>query len=345
MHSVDPATLESITLDDLQDVGQYPNGLPISEDHAADLRLIKESTRPDGSRGLVFPGSMRELLRPLQGRCSNLKSLYIRRCGQEGDQHEDFPTVWSNTAEEGAYMEYASFIDSVKSSLRSFHFEQGHQAPSPRRGTQIRQDIRPMDDRFRRFILPVILSGNWAKLQRLEIRGVGKWRGRPTINEAMVAQIKDAVGLHTKVIIADEAKSLWIFRGMGTNFEAVKHFGLAPSRQGLNSYQYKTHDSRPRCCYEKITNKEPKSEGTWAAHLSGALTLVNLRRKQQFKDPSALNILMRLSTNLLIRSMVSDRVVSAEPVELRFNIVTHLPGHCDPKWQESDLMVEFASLR
>ncbi|MCJ1400119.1 hypothetical protein MMC11_003323 [Xylographa trunciseda] len=134
MHSVDPATLESITLDDLQDVGQYPNGLPIAEDHAADLRLIKESTRPDGSRGLVFPGPMRELLRPLQGQCSNLKFLYIRRCGQKLIQDDGSEMVWSNTAEEGAYMEYASFLDSVKSSLRSFHFEQGHEAPAPSSG-------------------------------------------------------------------------------------------------------------------------------------------------------------------------------------------------------------------
>ncbi|MCJ1417230.1 hypothetical protein MMC32_003572 [Xylographa parallela] len=212
IHSVDPATLESITLDNLQDVGQYPNGLPIVEDHRFDLSLIKETSRPDGSRGLVFPGPMRGILRPLQGRCLNLKDLYIRKCGQKLIELESWGCSrrWSNKADEEVYMECASFLDSVKSSLQSFHFEQGHEAPAPGK-VVVLQFIRPMDDRFRCFILPVILSGNWTQLQRLEIKGVGTWRGIPTISEEIIAQIKDAVGLHTNVIIADEAKSLWKF--------------------------------------------------------------------------------------------------------------------------------------
>ncbi|MCJ1321744.1 hypothetical protein MMC15_007089 [Xylographa vitiligo] len=97
--------------------------------------------------------------------------------------------------------------------------------------------------------------------------------------------------------------------------------------------------------YEKITNKEPKFEGAWAAHLSGALTLVNLRGDQQFNDPSSLRMLMRLSTNLLISCVASDRVVSAELIALRSNIAAHFPDRGDPKWRESDLVIEFASLR
>ncbi|MCJ1435614.1 hypothetical protein MMC27_004988 [Xylographa pallens] len=228
MHSVDPATLESITLDDLQDVGQYPNGLPIAGEHGLDLSLIKEISNPDGSRGLVFPGPMRGILRPLQGRCLNLKYLYIRKCGQKLIEPDSWnsPRTWSNKADEEVYMECASFLNSVKLSLQSFHFEQGDEAPSPGKVVLL-QFIRPMDDRFRRFILPVILSGNWAKLERLEIRGVGKWRGIPTISEEIIAQVKDAVGLHTKVVVADEAKSLWKSYGLGTDFSAVRHFGSA----------------------------------------------------------------------------------------------------------------------
>ena len=97
--------------------------------------------------------------------------------------------------------------------------------------------------------------------------------------------------------------------------------------------------------YEKITNKEPNFEGPWAAHLSGALALVKLRGDQQFKDPNALRMLMRLSTNLLISCVASDRPVSAELVTLRSSIAAHFPRPCDPKWRESDLMIEFARLR
>ncbi|MCJ1384296.1 hypothetical protein MMC17_007412 [Xylographa soralifera] len=97
--------------------------------------------------------------------------------------------------------------------------------------------------------------------------------------------------------------------------------------------------------YEKITNNELKFEGAWAAHLSGALSLVKLRGDQQFKDPNALRMLIRLSTNLLISCVTSDRIVSAELVALRSIIAAHLPQPCDPKWQESDLVIEFAKLR
>lgn len=97
--------------------------------------------------------------------------------------------------------------------------------------------------------------------------------------------------------------------------------------------------------YEKITGTEPVFHGAWAAHLSGALALVKLRDDQQFTKPSVFRMLMRLSTNLLISCVASDRPVCDELVILRSKIAAYLPGPGDPKWQESDLMIEFASLR
>ena len=97
--------------------------------------------------------------------------------------------------------------------------------------------------------------------------------------------------------------------------------------------------------YEKITGKEPAFHEAWAAHLSGALALVKLRDDQQFTKPSVLRMLTRLSTNLLISCVASDRPVCDELVILRSKIAAYLPGLGDPKWQESDLMIEFASLR
>ena len=75
------------------------------------------------------------------------------------------------------------------------------------------------------------------------------------------------------------------------------------------------------------------------------MTLVKLRGDQQFKDPSALRLLMRLSTNVLISYVASGKVVSAELVALRSNIAAHFSRPGDPKWRESDLMIEFARLR
>ncbi|KAI4197132.1 MAG: hypothetical protein LQ348_002199 [Seirophora lacunosa] len=97
--------------------------------------------------------------------------------------------------------------------------------------------------------------------------------------------------------------------------------------------------------YEKITNKDPSFYGAWAAHLSGALTLVKLRGDQQFNEPSIVRMLMRLSTNLLISCVASGRPVLADLVALRNTLAAHFPTPADPKWRESDLMIEFASLR
>ena len=98
--------------------------------------------------------------------------------------------------------------------------------------------------------------------------------------------------------------------------------------------------------YEKITTIEPSFDGAWAAHLSGALALVKLRDNRQFEEPNVIAMLMRLSTNLLISCVVaSDRPLCADAVILRSNIAAYSPGSIDPKWRESDLIIEFARLR
>ncbi|KAL8658143.1 MAG: hypothetical protein Q9226_001226 [Calogaya cf. arnoldii] len=97
--------------------------------------------------------------------------------------------------------------------------------------------------------------------------------------------------------------------------------------------------------YEKITTRAPAFQGAWAAHLDGALTLVKLRGDEQFREPSILRMLMRLSTNMLISCVASGRPVLVDLINLRRTIAAHFPTPPDPKWQESDLVIEFASLR
>ena len=96
--------------------------------------------------------------------------------------------------------------------------------------------------------------------------------------------------------------------------------------------------------YEKITTREPNFEGAWTAHLSGALTLARLRSVQQFQNPNTLRMLIRLSTNLLISCVISGRPILEELVALRSDIAAYFPESCDPKWKESDLMIECARL-
>lgn len=97
--------------------------------------------------------------------------------------------------------------------------------------------------------------------------------------------------------------------------------------------------------YEKITNQEPHYEGAWAAHLQGALTLVKMRGDQQYDDPIALRMLVRLTTNEIISCVVSHRPVPEEIVALRANIEANVSSLANPKTRESDLMIEFARLR
>lgn len=51
--------------------------------------------------------------------------------------------------------------------------------------------------------------------------------------------------------------------------------------------------------FEKITNITQYS-GSWMDHVTGALALVKLRGLENFRDRSALRVLMRLSNNLII---------------------------------------------
>lgn len=96
--------------------------------------------------------------------------------------------------------------------------------------------------------------------------------------------------------------------------------------------------------FEKITNTEHRHEKAWTGHVHGALALVRLRGLDQFQDFSALRVLVRLSTNLLISCVVSETPVPDELIALRAYAAKHL-NVGDPKWRLSGLMVHYANLR
>lgn len=97
--------------------------------------------------------------------------------------------------------------------------------------------------------------------------------------------------------------------------------------------------------YEKITSKEPEYDGAWAAHIKGALSLVQLRGEEQYRNPDGLRMLVRLSINILISCVASDRAVPEEVVALMAAVTSRFAEPSDPKRRESELMVEYARLK
>ena len=83
LYSIDPSKLERLALDNLQDEGQYADGSPMNYDDGSNPQAHTQTINPDGSRGFVFPGPIRGVLKPLEGRCTALKHLLLRKAGQE----------------------------------------------------------------------------------------------------------------------------------------------------------------------------------------------------------------------------------------------------------------------
>ena len=97
--------------------------------------------------------------------------------------------------------------------------------------------------------------------------------------------------------------------------------------------------------YEKVTNKEPHYEGAWAAHLQGALALVKMRGAEQFKDPMAVPMILRVSTNQIISCIATHRPVPEDVVALRESVASYIGIPSRSKLKESDLMVDYSRLR
>ena len=96
--------------------------------------------------------------------------------------------------------------------------------------------------------------------------------------------------------------------------------------------------------YEKITNNNPRSIGSWMSHINGALALVDLREGPPLQDYTGLRLSARLSTSLLISCVSAKCPVPPALVKLRSDLEPFLNKE-DPKWQISGLVVKYANLR
>ena len=96
--------------------------------------------------------------------------------------------------------------------------------------------------------------------------------------------------------------------------------------------------------YEKITNNNPRSIGSWMSHINGALALVNMRKEPALLDYTGIRLSARLSTNLLISCVSANSPVPPALVKLRADLEPFLNVD-DPKWRISGLVVKYANLK
>lgn len=188
-----PAKLEHLTLDNLQQVGK-------GCDHFLYRRAKQRQDyyqRPSiwnqkiGHYGPTIPfgpaGPMQNLLGPLTGRCPNLRSLALRKVGQR--RHTEYTPEFA-AKDEDMYREFAFFIDSVKPTLRHVHFEQGRHTLRRRRPAAgqivtVAPPLLPatgqivpvrlpwvMDLRFTAILYPHLFEGHWRYLESMTIIGV-----------------------------------------------------------------------------------------------------------------------------------------------------------------------------
>ena len=96
--------------------------------------------------------------------------------------------------------------------------------------------------------------------------------------------------------------------------------------------------------FEKITNNNPRSIGSWMSHINGALALVEVREDPPLQDYTGLRLSARLSTNLLISCVSAKSPVPPALIKLRSDLEPYLNKE-DPKWLLSGLVVKYANLR
>ena len=96
--------------------------------------------------------------------------------------------------------------------------------------------------------------------------------------------------------------------------------------------------------FEKITNNNPRSIGSWMSHINGALALVKMRESPLLQDYTGRRLSARLSTNLLISCVSAKSPVPPALTKLRSDLEPFLNKE-DPKWRISGLVVDYANLK
>ncbi len=222
LHPVGLSKLEHLSLDNLQDPGpchgKWPEECSTTQDN------FNYYTRPFNPNVKVqrLPGTMRYILPRIEHQCSALTSFHYRKPGWIHNRKGR-----NTSADVQCYAELASFISCVSLTLQSFHFEQGVSEgliSHVKAGTLeqtfgcIRpppQDMKPMDERFVKIVLPALMRTEWPRLRELKILGLGEWKGRPAMNRMKKWRLKKHMGEGVEVIVEDVTeKPCELFHGV-----------------------------------------------------------------------------------------------------------------------------------
>lgn len=197
LNASNPATLECLCLDMVQDrkiTNHYDCSVP--GEMAEDGRIIAV-------------GVLSGLLTTLTGRCTALRTLTLRRIGESGSG-----SSWHAGADEASYTEWASFICSVRGTVKKFTFEHW-----PRKCHPMPPASENMDRRFRRIVLPAIVSGNWPCLTTMELRGVAGPHDQE--KDELIAKLRAVIDGDVTIVVSGDARNipdLMEYRSRTTSF-------------------------------------------------------------------------------------------------------------------------------
>lgn len=176
LNSINLSNLKSLDLNALQDPGRFKDKVPGNLNQPGypgwnPERLLFDPNVPE-TKDLVHPGPMRGILPVLQGRCTALCSLSIRKPGIFADIDQ-----FHHIADDQFIQEFALFLRSVKPTLQQLDYEIGH----PFGIDQTDTVYPPQRDsygnqQFVRYLLPALLEPEWPAIQALRISGVS-WMG------------------------------------------------------------------------------------------------------------------------------------------------------------------------
>lgn len=178
--AIDPSKLRNLEFNNVQTLADPPSIRKKLSDH--DIETY----------GRDRAGAIQGYLTPLTGHCPSLRSLHILTTAEFIDLstgRNGLPSPsWHLEAanEHRRYAEIGAFLSSVKHTLREFVFEHGPDIDyfgySPGRHTNRafagprHDDSLPMDVYFDSYVLPVIASGPWPRLEKIVVRGIGHWK-------------------------------------------------------------------------------------------------------------------------------------------------------------------------
>lgn len=184
LDAIDPATLECLCLDMVQDrktTNRYDCTVP--GEMAEDGRIIAI-------------GILSDLLTTLICWCTALRTLTLRRIGESGSG-----SGWHAGADEASYTAWASSTCCVRGTVQKFTFEHWPQKchPMPPASENI-------DRRFRRIVLPTIVSGNWPCLTNMEVGGVAGSHDQEK-NE-LITELRAVLGGDVMIVLLWDARNL-----------------------------------------------------------------------------------------------------------------------------------------